>query len=433
MNIWIRRTCGLVLLLVPLLFSSLAHAVPSFARQTGSDCVACHIGGYGWHLTPYGVRFKLGGYTDTDGNGTKVPLSGLLQVNRSRSNREEWGGKDYDRLDEADVFVAGRLNDHVGVYSQVQYSDTATRTTSLNQLDFRVATESRLNDKELIAGLSLNNSPGIQDPVDTLPAWGFPALALPGQGNATNAYSNGLAGRVLGLSAYGLYDQSWYGELGTYRTMSPEMQDTLGKDRSGDPGRISASTYWRLAYMKDFKTQFVSLGLLGFNLSRQPVGAASADRYRDFGMDAVYEYLGTRDHIVQLRGAYVREQRRFGTVPANGAQATGTQIERTLAATYVYAKSYGITVARTTARTNNDPVRYMNGTGDSNMNYTEVFWTPLGQESSWGAPYANMRLTAAWIKPDKFNGSSTDAFGGGFLNPSSNDLNQFHVALQVSF
>ena len=43
-----------------------AHAVPSFARQTGADCAACHVGAYGPQLTPYGIKFKLGGYTETD-------------------------------------------------------------------------------------------------------------------------------------------------------------------------------------------------------------------------------------------------------------------------------------------------------------------------------------------------------------------------------
>jgi hypothetical protein len=38
-----------------------AEAVPSFARQTGQECPACHVS---WpELTPYGRYFKLTGYT----------------------------------------------------------------------------------------------------------------------------------------------------------------------------------------------------------------------------------------------------------------------------------------------------------------------------------------------------------------------------------
>ena len=42
-------------------FVSPAQALPSFARQTGQPCGACHTDFAG--LTPYGRRFEIGGYT----------------------------------------------------------------------------------------------------------------------------------------------------------------------------------------------------------------------------------------------------------------------------------------------------------------------------------------------------------------------------------
>ena len=42
-------------------FAPPAAALPSFARQTGQPCGACHTDYAG--LTPYGRRFKIGGYT----------------------------------------------------------------------------------------------------------------------------------------------------------------------------------------------------------------------------------------------------------------------------------------------------------------------------------------------------------------------------------
>ena len=53
-----------------------AQALPVYARQTGQDCGACHIGAYGPQLTAYGQKFKLGGYTD--GDKRVVPLSAML-------------------------------------------------------------------------------------------------------------------------------------------------------------------------------------------------------------------------------------------------------------------------------------------------------------------------------------------------------------------
>src|SRR5947209_12189999 len=40
-----------------------ASALPSFARQTGQKCAACHVGGAWPQLTPWGRFFKLSGYT----------------------------------------------------------------------------------------------------------------------------------------------------------------------------------------------------------------------------------------------------------------------------------------------------------------------------------------------------------------------------------
>src|SRR5664280_566750 len=52
-----------------------ANALPSFARQTGQPCGACHTDFPG--LTPFGRRFKLGGYTLGGGDfrTTLFPLS----------------------------------------------------------------------------------------------------------------------------------------------------------------------------------------------------------------------------------------------------------------------------------------------------------------------------------------------------------------------
>jgi len=47
------------------IFASPAQALPSFARQTGQPCGACHTDFAG--LTPYGRRFKINGYTNGGG------------------------------------------------------------------------------------------------------------------------------------------------------------------------------------------------------------------------------------------------------------------------------------------------------------------------------------------------------------------------------
>ena len=57
----IRRNLVLSMLLLAAGMIGPADAVPSFARQTGQECPACHVS---WpELTPYGRYFKLTGYT----------------------------------------------------------------------------------------------------------------------------------------------------------------------------------------------------------------------------------------------------------------------------------------------------------------------------------------------------------------------------------
>ena len=52
---------GVLVLLLLSVGVGTANAVPSFARQTGQQCAACHVS---WpELTPYGRFFKATGYT----------------------------------------------------------------------------------------------------------------------------------------------------------------------------------------------------------------------------------------------------------------------------------------------------------------------------------------------------------------------------------
>ncbi|HLZ66934.1 MAG TPA: hypothetical protein VKQ29_11930, partial [Aliidongia sp.] len=50
-----------------------AQALPSYARQTGQQCAACHNGFP--ELTPYGRLFKLNGYTFGGGTSDLPPVA----------------------------------------------------------------------------------------------------------------------------------------------------------------------------------------------------------------------------------------------------------------------------------------------------------------------------------------------------------------------
>ena len=61
-----------------------AEALPSFARQTGQPCGACHTDFP--TLTPYGRRFKLLGYTTGGGKYQTTPFPGLGSIRELKRN-----------------------------------------------------------------------------------------------------------------------------------------------------------------------------------------------------------------------------------------------------------------------------------------------------------------------------------------------------------
>src|ERR1700732_5579458 len=75
--LWLRRAWMLQLLLGLGLAAPMAHAVPSFARQTGMACEACHT--VFPELTHFGRMFKANGYT----------LDNLKQVRGITAKKEE--------------------------------------------------------------------------------------------------------------------------------------------------------------------------------------------------------------------------------------------------------------------------------------------------------------------------------------------------------
>lgn len=417
-----------------------AHAVPSFARQTGQDCAACHVGAYGPQLTPYGVRFKIGGYTDTDGKDGKVPISAMI-VGAITHTAKEQPDPPADHthrnnnvtLEEASLFLAGRLSDKAGAFVQATY-DGIEQRSSLDHADVRVAQTFDLGGKEAVLGISVNNNPGVQDPFNTLPTWGFPytgpAVGF-GGGDAATLFNGGLEHRVLGASAYAFLDNALYAELGTYRSLSPAVQSRLGQGRDEDIGRLGGGTaYWRLAWMQDWKRQNFSAGLFGFNADVQPdrLTGAPSNKYRDLGVDASYQFLGTREHVATLYTSFIRERQTRNDLIANGEadNRKGLLNEFRINASYYYLQTWGVSAGRFATRGNRDATLYgdgyANGSPDTSGTVLQADWTPWGKENSWGAPWANLRLGLQYTMFDKFNGARRNYDGNGRDAKDNNTL-----------
>src|SRR5215472_2129288 len=173
-----------VVLILQALAAQDARAVPSFAAQTGQPCTACHVGAFGPQLTPTGRAFKIGGYTQTGGEGlaAHIPLAAMVQGSFTNTNSPQPGpaAPDYGRnnnftFDDISLFLAGRATDYLGAFIQGTYSGV-DRAFKLDNTDVRLTTPLEVGATELRIGLDLNNGPTVQDPFNSTFVWGYPYI-----------------------------------------------------------------------------------------------------------------------------------------------------------------------------------------------------------------------------------------------------------------
>ncbi|GLQ49947.1 cytochrome C [Dyella flava] len=422
-----------------LIASTSAQAIPAYARQTGNACADCHAGAYGPALTPYGMRFKLNGYTDTDSNGVKIPVS--AQITGARNVPAE--GKSSDELTEADVYIAGRATDNIGGYIKIATDNSGDNkfNSHLSDVDLRfVLKDVNVGKKEATFGVSVNNNPGFQDPVSDL--FASTQLGPPDvTGSLLNPSSpNSLAERVIGATVYGLYDSDWYGEIGTYTSLPVSEQDRLGYAPSGDPGKLGDTGYARFAYMKDLKKQFFSAGVVALTTKRDLPRTGPPEDVTDLGYDLTYQFIGNRKNIVQASFVNILELRHYGILPASPipgvtALTQGAVHDRTLSLTYTFLQTYSVSIAHLESTATRDVVRYEPyGIPDTTSNQFIVSWAPFGKDDSF-THLANLKLSAIWFRFSQFNGASQNVFGAppGFPPTSARDLDAFLVMASVAF
>ena len=414
-----------------------ARALPSFAQQTGQPCQTCHVAGFGPQLTPFGRAFKLGGYTLEGPETDDLPIAAMLVTSQTHTKKDQpedaaphFGRNDNFSIQEASLFFAGRITDHVGAFAQATYSDNGGKL-GLDNVDVRYARTTTLGDQPAVFGISVNNNPGLSDTWNTLAAWRFPYMAseLVPEIGAAPLIEGALEHSVVGASGYVFYDNHWYAELGGYASLSRSVLDKLNVD---DPGSLSGiAPYWRIAYSQDTKGLSWSIGAFGLDANLRPDRMPGpSDKYRDTGVDASLQLFDMGPHVVTVNGAYTHEhQNRGATFAGGGAQKRSGALDSTaLNASYYYDNHYGLTVGRFMLRGSSDAVLFAPeaasgsraGKPDSSGTILQADWTPFGAADSWHAPWANLRLGVQYTIYDKFNGASHDYDGFG-RNASDNN------------
>ncbi len=435
----IHLSAWLLLLLISIsVLPQTAQAVPAFARQTQQPCTACHVGGFGPELTAFGRQFKLSGYTLKIGDSANLPLSAMLVESFTHTQKAQTSapasGFDTNNnaeLQQASVFLAGRLTANLGVLAQATYSQNGG-LLGWDNADLRYARTFKHGDHTGIWGISLNNNPTVSDVFNTAPAWSFPYMApdlAPGA-PAQPILFGGLAGQVVGASGYTQLDGKWYLEAGVYRSLSVAFTNHVNASYGGRV--VGAAPYLRLNYSWNLPTGMVSVGGFGLDVRRGLVGAdlagnpiplaGPADHFRDLGLGATYQYTHG-DHSVTAETLYVDEQQTLnGTYAGGGASNLHNSLHSlNIKGSYWYRTTYGVTLAAFADNGSSDVTLYgNNGSPNTQGGIIELDYSPFGQAASWHQPWANLRVGLQYTLYTRFSGLVHNVDGAG-RSASDND------------
>ena len=426
---------GVAVPIVAVFTATPASAVPSFAEQTGEPCSACHVGGFGPQLTPFGRTFKLEGYTMRAAAGLSNPLSAMAvasfvntATDQSSPPAPHYGTNNNATIDQVSVFVAGGIGDHFGGFTQWTY-DGVGRAFSWDNLDLRATDHVTIKGMDVLVGVSLNNAPTVQDAWNSLPAWGYPYTGsdlAPAPATAT-IFDGGMAQSVLGTSVYAYWDSTVYTEAGLYWTPAHGFLKAMGTDEG--PGPLAgAAPYLRMAYQKDYGDQNFELGAFGFFPDLHPGGdmiTGKTDSYTDLGFDGSYQFLGTADNIYTFNARYTSERQNLAaTFLLGGAAKASNNLEDfRMDASYYWENTIGGTVQFFDTWGSRDTLLYGDNSTfkpDSTGFTFQVDGTLFGHDMSVLGGRFNLRAGLQYTLYTKFDGASTNYDGFG-RNASDND------------
>ena len=442
--------------------TSPSWAVPSFARQTGMACAACHT--VFPELTPFGREFKLNGYVldnikqitgiDTSARQTLAinslpPISMNVEISYTHTGEplpdsaiKGALAKDGDLLfpDQVSFFYAGKIADGLGAFIQLTYDGTEDHF-GLDNTDIRYAHHFSFggangNNHDLILGVTLNNNPTVQDVWNSTPAWGYPfASSGTAPAQITSAKvdtgAGGFGQTVGGLGVYVWLDDHFYAEITNYDSAIPGGAHPLDSTQANVVNGLAP--YWRVAYEQRWDRNSLEVGTFGLDASTHP-GAGTplqgpTDKYRDAAADVQYQFIG-ENHIFTFLGTYIHESQTLDASVLDGFATNDKNHLNTVKATgeYFYKRMIGGFVSYFSTTGGSDPVLYApaavvgseNGSPNSNGYILEVDYLP----------WLNTKLQTQYIGYQKFNGGTTNYDGSG---RSASYNNTLYLLLWIAF
>lgn len=431
---------------------SSGYALPSFARQMDMQCTMCHTEFP--QLNQFGRQFKLSGYTlAADGAAPYPPFAVMLQPSFTHTQKGQAGGaapgfgdNNNWAVTQMSVFYAGRLfgpyaadlfgkdgatiANKFGLFTQMTY-DGVGKTWSWDNTELRFADTGTIGGKDVIYGAYANNNPTLQDPWNSTPAWGFPYTGsglAPGPAAGT-LIEGSVSGQVGGLGAYVWLDDTYYFDVGAYRTLDGHLQSILGVDPTGETQINGAAPYWRFAIEKmvgDARWEFGTFGMAA-NTYPGRDSSAGSDKLVDLGLDSQYQIsVGAGD--ITASASWIRERQDWNASSVLGNTSNSVDTLNSAKATfnYLYDKTYGATVQYFMLSGSSDPLLYSGSQTGSPMSDGFVFqfdYLPFnknGGPSFW--PRSNVKLTMQYTVYNRFNGARTNFDGAGGNAQDNNTL-----------
>ena len=417
----------LFVLLLTIIGVQNAYAVPSFTRQTGMSCTACHS--VFPELTKVGRDFKLRGYTMGGGETIMpLPLAAMIMADSTSVSKSKEGNGDFVVVNEdgrnkngelvipqVSIFYGGKIYGNVGMFMQVTYDGTllpqnkavATRI-AMDNTDIRYADSVMFGNKELIYGVSLNNNPTVQDPWNSTPAWGFPysGSAVAPEPAAATRIDDGLGGMIAGV----------------YQTVpGGGLFSILGWNNGGaDPVVYGDAPYGRLAIQHGFGNHYIMLGGYAMTTQERPAGATThkLDTYRDVAIDAEYQY-NNENHSVTATASRTMEGANLDATQAEGGSDNSYNSLTTTRArvSYYYDHKYGASLGYSSTYGTADASLY--GTSatlkpDTDYSFAELMYLPVKQ----------VKFSLKYTMYSKFDGAATNYDGNG---RDASDNNTLHL------
>ena len=422
------------------LYAALAKLyVPSFSRQTGLACSACH---YQFpQLTPFGRLFKLNGYTLTSLStigqpadstsreslklATIPPLAAMVVTGLTQTARAQPGAQNgtVSFPQQLSVFLAGQITSHVGIFTQFTYA-AADGAIGIDNVDLRWAKHATVANRDMLFGFTLHNNPTVQDVWNTAPAWSFPFMgseAAPSPA-ASTLIDGGLGQQVAGLGAYSLYNSTLYTELTAYRSAPQGAEVPLGANATNTTKGVIP--YWRVALQHAWPSTYGMIGTYGFAARLYPAGVSGpTNNYTDAAVDAQIEHRAKIGMWIG-RAAFIHESQTLSAFVA-AAPPEAANLHETLSTfrtnlTLEPSLRYALTAG------------YFQTTGTSDAVIfapASVTGSRTGSPNSRGEigefavnPWQNTRFGLQYVAYNLFNGASNDYDAAGRKAADNNTL-----------